>query len=148
MAYLCHRFFFTEKKWSWPIFAIGFFFFFTEKKKKWSWPIFVIGFFFVLKKKMATAYLCYRFFFFLLKKKKMAMAYLCHKFFFVPKKKMAMAHRRHRPEFLWNVQFQTRMPLGYAIQDGDCPHSKQRLPRGRGVKRGFNSSCEGKPSSK
>ena len=64
----------------------------------------------------------------------MAMAYLCHRFFFVLKKKMAMAYRRHRPEFLWNVQFQTRMPLGYAIQDGDCPHSKQRLPRGRGVK--------------
>ena len=48
-----------------------------------------------------------------------------------------MAYRRHRPEFLWNVQFKTRMPLGYAIQDGDCPHSKQRLAGGRGVKRGF-----------
>ena len=64
------------------------------------------------------------------------MAYLCHKFFFT-EKKLAMAYRRHRPEFLWNVQFKTRMPLGYAIQDGDCPHSKQRLAGGRGVKEAF-----------
>ena len=78
--------------------------------------------------------------------KNLSMAYLCHRFFFFlnlkkKKKKLAMAYRRHRPEFLWNVQTN-------AIQDGDCPHSKQRLAGGRGVKRGFNSLCEGKPSSK
>ena len=35
-----------------------------------------------------------------------------------------MAYRRHRPEFLWTVQF---------IQNGDCSHSEQRLAGGREV---------------